>query len=158
MTHKESNQQRSVEAFLARKAEFDALIADLQQASADHFGAEPDAVLWGKASWLNDVTRRLRDIADQHHAAANTRPNVPFASLLRGLQPFSVSLSPSPALPLRLLLPGRELWHRPHRKPQLWMPSYKGDLRLRAARLKRITPSTHITVATACRLLAEQFV
>jgi hypothetical protein len=64
---RETNQQRSLAAFLDRKAEFDALIAELQQASADHFGADPDAVLWGETTWLADVTAKLRDIADQHY-------------------------------------------------------------------------------------------
>jgi regulator of protease activity HflC (stomatin/prohibitin superfamily) len=42
-----ANQRRSLEAFLAAKAEFDALVAELQAMSADHFGADPKAVLWG---------------------------------------------------------------------------------------------------------------
>ncbi|CAH0242607.1 hypothetical protein [Roseomonas sp. CECT 9278] len=66
MTSQDTNQQRSLDTFLARKAEFDALLAELQQASADHFGADPDAVLWGQAAWLTDASRRLRDITDQH--------------------------------------------------------------------------------------------
>ncbi|HEV7264645.1 MAG TPA: hypothetical protein VGN83_06985 [Falsiroseomonas sp.] len=41
------NQERSPAAFLKRKAEFDALLAELQQASDNHFGADPEAVLWG---------------------------------------------------------------------------------------------------------------
>ncbi len=66
MTKSEANQQRSLAAFLAKKAEFDALLAELQQASADHFGADPDAVLWGEAAWLTDATAKLKDIAHQH--------------------------------------------------------------------------------------------
>jgi len=66
MTKSEANQQRSLEAFLAKKAEFDALLAELQQASADHFGADPEAVLWGETAWLTDATAKLKDIADQH--------------------------------------------------------------------------------------------
>lgn len=66
MTRREINQQRSLEAFLARKAEFDTLLAELQQASAEHFGADPEAVLWGHTTWLADATAKLRDIADQH--------------------------------------------------------------------------------------------
>jgi hypothetical protein len=66
MTTRATKQRRSLDAFPASKAEFDALLADLQQASADHFGAEPDAVLWAQAAWLTDATRRLRDIAEQH--------------------------------------------------------------------------------------------
>ncbi|WP_144185829.1 hypothetical protein [Elioraea rosea] len=41
------NQQRSLEAFLAAKAEFDAMAAKLKAMSAEHFGANPEAVLWG---------------------------------------------------------------------------------------------------------------
>ena len=50
MTKREANQQRSLEAFLAKKAEFDALLA----------------VLWGEAAWLADAPAKLKDIADQH--------------------------------------------------------------------------------------------
>ena len=60
------NQQKSLEAFLANKAEFDALLAELQQASDDHFGADPEAVLWGETAWLADATAKLKEIADQH--------------------------------------------------------------------------------------------
>ena len=66
MTKREANQQRSLEAFLAKKAEFDALLAELQQAGADHFGADPEAVLWGETAWLADAAAKLKDIADQH--------------------------------------------------------------------------------------------
>ena len=44
------NQERSLAAFLAKKVEFDALLAELQQASTDHFGADPETVLWGEAA------------------------------------------------------------------------------------------------------------
>ena len=60
------NQERSLAAFLEKKAEFDALLAELTQASADHFGADPEEVLWGEAAWLSDATAKLKDIADQH--------------------------------------------------------------------------------------------
>ena len=60
------NQERSLAAFLAKKAEFDALLAELQQASDEHFGADPDAVLWGEAAWLTDATAMIKNIADQH--------------------------------------------------------------------------------------------
>jgi len=60
------NQERSLAAFLAKKAEFDALLAELQQASDEHFGADPEAVLWGETAWLTDVTATLKNIADQH--------------------------------------------------------------------------------------------
>ncbi len=60
------NQERSLEAFLAKKAQFDGLLAELQQASAEHFGADPETVLWGEAAWLSDATAKLKDMADQH--------------------------------------------------------------------------------------------
>jgi hypothetical protein len=60
------NQQNSLEAFVARKAEFDALLAELTQASADHFGADPDAVLWGKAAEVEHWNSRLREVTDAY--------------------------------------------------------------------------------------------
>ena len=60
------NQERSLAAFLKHRAEFGALLAELQQASADHFGADPETVLWGEAAWLSDATAKLKDIADAH--------------------------------------------------------------------------------------------
>ena len=60
------NQENSLAAFLAKKAEFDALLAELRQASEDNFGADPETVLWGKVAWLMDATDALKEIADQH--------------------------------------------------------------------------------------------
>jgi len=60
------NQENSLAAFTAKKAEFDALLAELTQASEDHFGADPEEVLWCEAAWLSDATAKLKDIADQH--------------------------------------------------------------------------------------------
>jgi len=74
MTKQEANQQCSLDAFMARKAEFDALLGELQQASADHFGADPDAVLWSEACWLADATAKLKDIADQHFRRGEYAP------------------------------------------------------------------------------------
>ena len=62
-----ANQQRSLEAFVAAKTEFDALVAELQAMSADHFGADPEAVIWGHAEMLKDWNTRLRDITDAYH-------------------------------------------------------------------------------------------
>jgi hypothetical protein len=60
------NQQKSLEHFLAKKAEFDALLADLQKMSADHFGADPEAVLWGEAANLDHWNSRLRQVTDAY--------------------------------------------------------------------------------------------
>jgi hypothetical protein len=64
MTKREANQEQSLSAFLAKKAEFDALVAEFQQMSADHFGADPEAVLWGEVATLDDWNRRLRQVND----------------------------------------------------------------------------------------------
>ncbi len=74
MSKREANQQRSLEAFLAKKAEFDALLAELQQASDDHFGADPETVLWGETAWLADATAKLKEIADQHFRRGEYAP------------------------------------------------------------------------------------
>ena len=62
-----ANQQNSLEAFMAAKAEFDALVAELQAMSGDHFGADPEAVVWGHAEMLKDWNTRLRNITDAYH-------------------------------------------------------------------------------------------
>jgi hypothetical protein len=66
MSKSEAKQQRSLAAFLGKKAEFDALLAELQDASNDHFGAGPGVVLWGEVAWLTDATAKPKDVADAH--------------------------------------------------------------------------------------------
>ena len=56
----------SLAAFISKKVEFDALLGEFKLASNEHFGANPEAVLWGETTWLSDATARLKDIADQH--------------------------------------------------------------------------------------------
>jgi hypothetical protein len=68
------NQQKSLEAFLAKKAEFDALLAELQQMSADHFGADPEAVLWGEAANLEHWNSRLRQVTDAYFRRGEFAP------------------------------------------------------------------------------------
>ncbi len=57
------NQARSLEAFLARKAAVDALLARLAAASDEHFGAHPDAHLWAEAGSLARVEELLAEAA-----------------------------------------------------------------------------------------------
>ena len=61
------NQERSLEAFLAEKARFDATVAELQRMSADHFGADPEAVLWGETGTLRHWNGLLAQVADAYH-------------------------------------------------------------------------------------------
>ena len=56
----------SLAAFISKKTEFDALLGELKLASNDHFGAHPEAILWGETAWLSDATAKLKNIADQH--------------------------------------------------------------------------------------------
>ncbi len=60
------NQQKSLDAFLAEKARFDAMVAELQQMSADHFGADPDAVLWGALASLQHWNSLLSRVTDSY--------------------------------------------------------------------------------------------
>lgn len=59
---KTTNQQRSLEACLAAQADFDALLAYLQQMSGDHFGANPDAILWTATEELNRHNAAFRQV------------------------------------------------------------------------------------------------
>ncbi len=65
-TRQDQNRQRSLEAFVAEKARFDALFADLQRMSADHFGADPDAVLWGSVGELQHWNGLLAQVTDAY--------------------------------------------------------------------------------------------
>ncbi|MFN4140265.1 hypothetical protein [Aestuariivirga sp.] len=51
-------------AFLAKKAEIDAMLARLAILSADHFCADPDRVNWGDVGTLEDYARHLRRITN----------------------------------------------------------------------------------------------
>ena len=60
------NRQESLDAFLAEKARFDAIVAELQQMSADHFGADPEAVLWGEQVTLQHWNSLLARVTDAY--------------------------------------------------------------------------------------------
>lgn len=58
------SQAQSLDAFLTTKARVDALLARLSAASDNHFGADPEAHLWGAAGSLARVEELLREAAD----------------------------------------------------------------------------------------------
>ncbi|WP_328733414.1 hypothetical protein [Falsiroseomonas selenitidurans] len=60
------SQQASLAAFLAQKARFDAMVAELQQMSDDHFGADPEAFLWARAETLAHWNSRLASVTDAY--------------------------------------------------------------------------------------------
>lgn len=51
-------------AFVTRKAEIDAMLARLQDASADHFGFAPDDINWGHVGTLAHYAELLKRITD----------------------------------------------------------------------------------------------
>jgi hypothetical protein len=54
----------ALDAFLAAKAEIDAMLVRLSALSADHFETHPDAIHWGHVSTLNHYSATLREITD----------------------------------------------------------------------------------------------
>ena len=51
-------------AFIAKKAEIDAMVARLQAFSDDHFGADPDQVNWSDLGSLEYQAHLLKQISD----------------------------------------------------------------------------------------------
>lgn len=58
------NRQTALDAFIARKAEFDSQLARLQALSVGHFNVSPDDVNWGHVGDLSRYAELLRQIAD----------------------------------------------------------------------------------------------
>jgi len=54
----------ALDAFIAAKAEIDAMLARLVVHSADHFDYSPDDVHWGHVGTLDQYRVRLREITD----------------------------------------------------------------------------------------------
>ncbi len=65
-TRQDQNRQRSLQAFVAETARFDAQLADLQRMSADHMGADPDAVLWDNVGELQHWNGLLAQVTDAY--------------------------------------------------------------------------------------------
>ena len=68
-----SNEQ-ALAAFVAKKAEIDAMLARLQALSEDHFGYSPDEITWSHVGTLEhyaDLLKRITDMAfnEGEHAA-----------------------------------------------------------------------------------------
>ncbi|MDP5308669.1 MAG: hypothetical protein ACU0DD_13800 [Paracoccus sp. (in: a-proteobacteria)] len=51
-------------AFIAKKAEIDAMLARLQALSANHFGTDPEQVNWGHVGSLEYQANLLQQISD----------------------------------------------------------------------------------------------
>jgi hypothetical protein len=64
MTEQETDNATPLDAFLAAKAEIDALLKRLAILSAAHFETHPDKIDWGHVGNLNHICVRLRHITD----------------------------------------------------------------------------------------------
>ena len=56
--------RKAIDAFIAKKAEIDAMLARIAKLSEDHFGADPDKVNWGDVGTIEDYARQLPRITD----------------------------------------------------------------------------------------------
>jgi len=58
------NHEAALAAFIAKKAEIDAMLARLQALTGDHFNIHPDAVTWGDVGSLEHYASLLKRITD----------------------------------------------------------------------------------------------
>lgn len=56
--------RKAIDAFIAKKAEIDTMLARITKLSEDHFGAVAGKVNWGDVGTLEDYARHLRRITD----------------------------------------------------------------------------------------------
>jgi len=61
---KRTDTPKAIDAFIAKKAEFDAMLARLQALSADHFNWTPDEINWGHAGTMGHYVEQLKNITD----------------------------------------------------------------------------------------------
>jgi hypothetical protein len=59
-----SNRETAFDAFMARKAEIDSMLARLATLSADHFETSPEEINWGHVGNLGHYASLLRQITD----------------------------------------------------------------------------------------------
>ena len=62
--HRSPDNAQALAAYVARKAEIDAMLQRLVSFSDDHFGVAPDDVTWGHVGDLGFVAERLRQACD----------------------------------------------------------------------------------------------
>ena len=58
------NKPQAIDAFIARKAEIDAMLARIQTLSDDHFDTSPDEINWGHVGTLAHYAELLKRITD----------------------------------------------------------------------------------------------
>ncbi len=63
-TRNATDNAKALAAFVAAKAEIDAMLIRLADLSEDHFDIPPDEVIWGHVGTLNQFSGLLRQITD----------------------------------------------------------------------------------------------
>lgn len=58
------NKPQAIDAFIARKAEIDAMLERIQALSDDHFDTSPDEINWGHVGTLAHYAELLKRITD----------------------------------------------------------------------------------------------
>ena len=58
------NKPQAIDAFLARKAEIDAMLERIKALSDDHFDTSPDEINWGHVGTLAHYAELLKRITD----------------------------------------------------------------------------------------------
>jgi len=64
MHKRRKNNSEAVEAFLAKKAEIDTMLARLTELSAEHFDTAPDTLHWGHVGNLEFYASLLKRVTD----------------------------------------------------------------------------------------------
>ena len=64
MTRRATDNTKALDAFIATKTEFDAMLERLAALSADHFETHPDEINWGHVGTLNHYRAKLREITN----------------------------------------------------------------------------------------------
>ena len=64
MMRKPRDNSKAVAAFMAKKAEIDAMLVRLMDLSADHFDVSPDTLQWGHVGNLEYYAELLKRITD----------------------------------------------------------------------------------------------
>jgi hypothetical protein len=74
MTRRAIAKVNALDTFIAAKTEIDAMLARLQELSANHFNTDPDRVNWADVGSLNHVRARLREISDMAFSEGEHAP------------------------------------------------------------------------------------
>jgi hypothetical protein len=61
---RDNDNQKALDAFIARKAEIDTMLDRLRALSDEHFGYSPDDINWGNVGTLAHYAELLKQITD----------------------------------------------------------------------------------------------